>query len=729
MLVVLAIVAISIAAFWQVGSQGFTGFDLDDYLLKNQNVLGGITGKSVAWAFTHSYAANWHPLTWIAHMLDVQFFGLNPQGHHVVNLALHVFNAALLFLVLRGLTGAPWKSGYVALLFAVHPLHVESVAWVVARKDTLSTFFLMSALGGYLWFVRRPGSLRYVFVLLAFSLGLLAKPMIVTLPFLLLLLDFWPLGRLRPTRAPLAPPFGTGGRIPAAGILLEKTPLILLAVVSSTITYVTQSRWGAVRDADRYSFLSRLGNAAVAYAEYLRKALWPSDLAIYYPYVTNMPAGRISAAVALLLLISLAVIAWRRRYPYAAVGWLWYLGTLVPVIGLVQVGSQSMADRYTYVPLIGIFLLISWGAADVIGGRKLPRALVFAAAPLSIAACLLTTRVQVGYWDSDISLYEHAIRVTRDNWKAHFNLGHALQQAGRFDGAREQYAEAMRIRPDYARTHAGIGAPPQESGGQLSGAAGTSAFSHYQSGRTLMAQGKIAAAIAEYTAALREQPRSSTAHNGLGDALLRLGNAEEALAHFQEAQLLDPSNPMILYNLGVVLSTLDRSDEAVASFSRSLQLKPDNGLAHNNLGGELLKLGRADQAAGHFQEAARLSPRDPRPLANLGAAQLELGQKSRAISSFRGAVAVDSSYAPAHRLLGFALADDGESKEAVPPLERALADNPNDAEAHLYLAQVLEKLDRREEALGHYDAARKLNPGLNPAKLGTERLRQSLKSR
>ena len=281
-----------------------------------------MTGANIAWAFTHSFAANWHPLTWIAHMLDVQLFGLNPQGHHVVNLALHVANALLLFLVLRGLTGAPWKSGVVALLFAVHPLHVESVAWVVARKDTLSTFFMMLALGGYLWFVRRPGTRRYLCVLLAFSLGLLAKPMLVTLPFVLLLLDFWPLDRLRVTRPSPASRSRPDGRIPRRGIVLEKVPLLLISVVSSTITLVTQSRWGAVRDMDRYSFPSRVGHATAASLEYLRKTLWPSDLAIYYPYAAKVPTRQLAAAIGLLLVVSLAALAWRRRYPYVAVGWL-----------------------------------------------------------------------------------------------------------------------------------------------------------------------------------------------------------------------------------------------------------------------------------------------------------------------------------------------------------------------------------------------------------------------
>lgn len=715
------IIVISIAAFWRVGSQPFTGLDVDDYLVRNPNVLGGLSWKSITWAFTHSHAANWHPLTWIGHMLDVQLFGLNPSGHHVVNLALHILNALLLLLVLRGLTGAVWRSWYVAMLFAVHPLHVESVAWVVAKKDTLSTFFMFAAMEGYLCYARRPTALRYLFVLFAFSLGLLAKPMIVTLPFVLLLLDFWPLDRLRPARTPLAPPPGLDGRITLRRAILEKVPLLLCSATSSTITYVTQSSWGAVRVSDQYSLLNRLSNSFLAYAEYARRCVWPSDLSIYYPYSNKVPAWQLLVAVSFLLAVSLAVIVRRKRYPYAAMGWLWYLGTLVPVIGIVQVGSQAMADRYTYVPLTGIFLAVSWGAARMTGGRTICRVIIVLAAFLSIAGSLLATRVQVDYWNSNLSLYTHAVQVIKDNWKAHFNLGHALQQAGRYSEAREHYAEAARIRPDYTQSHAAIGG--------LSNGTDASAFSHYRSGLALVSQGRVAESIAEYTEALRQQPRSSEIHNSFGDALIRLGRAEEALAHFREAQLLDPSNPILLYNLGIVMSILERPDEAVSYFYKSLQLRLDNAPAHNNLAAELLKLGKPDRAIEHFREAAKLSPRDPRPLVNLGSVQLQLGQRSRAISSFQDAVVVDPSYAEAQRMLGRALFDDGDAIEAVAPLEKALGSDPNDAEAHLYLAQALEKVDRLHEALGHYKEAGKLNPSLNSAIIGAERTRQRMQLR
>jgi tetratricopeptide (TPR) repeat protein len=440
-IVALALAALVAAAFAPAAQNGFVLLDDQTYIVANPHLRGGFTAEALRWAFGESYASNWSPLTWLSHLLDVRLFGLDPRPHHLESVLLHAANAVLLFLALRGLTGRLWASALAAALFGAHPLRVESVAWAAARKDLLAGLCWMLALGAWVRYARRPSAARYGAVLAALALGLMAKPTLVTLPFVLLLLDWWPLGRLRPRR---------DGSSRSARLVAEKIPLFLLAAASAALTWRAQASWGAMDYLGDLSLAERCANALVSYVAYLGTAVWPAGLAVYYPHPGHaLGAARPVAAALLLLALSALALAGARRRPWLAAGWLWYLGTLVPMIGLVQVGAQARADRYTYLPLIGVALAAAWSLADVAGRR--PR-LRTAAAVLALAAlCALAaaSRAQTALWRDDRTLFGHAAAVTRGNWLAEMNLGAAFGAQGEHAAALEHFEAALRIRPDY----------------------------------------------------------------------------------------------------------------------------------------------------------------------------------------------------------------------------------------------------------------------------------------
>jgi len=440
---VLVLVLVTAAAFSPVANCDFISIDDPHYVVNNRYLAQGWSAGGLRWAFSTYYAGNWHPLTWLSHMADVSLFGLDPRGHHLMSLAFHCLNAALLFLVLQGLTGAFWRSAAVAALFAVHPLHVESVAWVSERKDLLCASLMLLALGSYGRFARRPGPGAGSLVALFMAFALLAKPMAVTLPFLLLLLDWWPLGRFR--AAALSPSTPPRSRVLPWQLLVEKIPLLALAAASSFITARAQRSANYVQTFDKYSFPVRVANALVAYAKYLRKTIWPSDLAVPYGHPgDNLPFWQVLLAALLLGMLTYALLRAARRAPFLATGWLWYGGMLVPVIGLVQVADQSMADRYTYLPLVGIFMALVWGCAALAARRPRSRGVLAAAVGGGILLCAALTFVQSGYWRNDSLLLTHAVRVDPANWLACDNLGIFLARQGRYDEAAAIYQELLR---------------------------------------------------------------------------------------------------------------------------------------------------------------------------------------------------------------------------------------------------------------------------------------------
>jgi hypothetical protein len=505
------------AAFWPVVGHDFVGFDDERYVTGNRHVQGGLSSAGLLWVWTSFHAANWHPLTWISHMLDWQLYGGEPMGHHLTSLLLHALNTLLLFLLLERMTGATGRSLLVALLFAIHPQHVESVAWIAERKDLLSTLFWLLAIGAYLRYVRSPGIGRYALVAALFVLGLLAKPMLVTLPFTLLLLDYWPLER--------------GSRL--WPLLREKLPLLALSVLSSVVTLAAQRAGGAVASLDLYPAGVRLSNALVAYATYLWRTLWPAGLALPYPHPGTNPAlWKLTASVT--LLAALTYLAWhtRRSRPYLLVGWLWFLGTLVPVIGLVQVGPQALADRYTYVPLIGVFVMVAWGIRPAVTRSSTTESTtpmrrdtgLLALTCLIVPLLTVTTWMQLRHWRDDEALTRRALNVTRNNAVAHNQYGLVLVRSGQAADAVEHYREAIEISPRFAE-----------------------------------------------------------AHNNLAGALTELTRDDDALEHYRTALQLKPAYPEARLNLGVALAKRNQLDDAIEQFEEALRLRPDYGKAHANL--------------------------------------------------------------------------------------------------------------------------------------------------
>ena len=517
---------------------------------------------------------------------------------------LHALNAALLFIALRRMTARRWPSALVAALFALHPQHVESVAWVSERKDVLSTFFWMLTLLAYAAYAARPRRWRYALVVLALALGLMAKPMLVTLPFVLLLLDYWPLGRLDPAR-------------PQLRLFLEKLPLMALAVGAAVVTFVVQQQAGAVVSTAAVPLSARVANAGLAYATYLWRTVVPIHLAAFYPLQLPVPAWPATAACLMLALISVGVINVARTHPYLLVGWCWYLGTLVPVLGIVKQGEQAMADRYTYIPLIGVFLMIVWGLADLAAARRWTRWAPAAAAAAALAACAGLTIAQVAVWRDSATLFSHALAVTSDNYLAHVNYGAVLVGEGRFDAALSHFETALRIRPDFVKAYVNVGMAHAALGhADRAGAAyeralaidPDSALAHYNFGVLRAQQGRLEEAVAQYRAAVAADPDDGNAYNNLGLALAARGQSREAIAAYDAALRAEPDLAPAHVNLAIALEAAGEPDEALAHYQAAARVAPNEPLAHLNLGAALAARGHIDDAIAHYREALRLRP-------------------------------------------------------------------------------------------------------------------------
>jgi len=537
----LSLAALVLFIYAPVWNYGFVTFDDPEYITLNSNIAQGLTWSGIAWAFTAEYLSYWHPLTWISHMLDISLFGMNPGMHHATNVLLHIANTVLLFLFLRRFTGALWPSALVAGLFGTHPLRVESVAWIAERKDVLSTLFWILTLWAYLEYTRKPAVARYVATLLLFAAGLMSKPMLVTLPFVLLLLDLWN----KPSQflANLWP------------LVKQKLPLFALSLASSVITYKVQHQVGAVASLDVLSLPVRVGNAILSYAAYIGKTLWPVNLAVLYPF---LPLDGWTVAGAAILLISISVAVFLARRTYLVVGWLWFVGTLVPTIGLVQVGGQAMADRFTYIPLIGIFIMIGWGTAELAATWNISRTVIASAAAVVLLACAITARAQVSYWRDSEALWEHTLAVTTQNYRAHNNLGYFYSNENRIPEAITQFTEALHIRPDFGEGHSNLGA-------------------------ALARQGRTAEAIDHYRAALTADPQIANAHNNPGVALAEQGKTDEAIHEFLETLRLHPDDANAHANVAMMLSDQGRVAEARDHFNAALRLNPDHEQARQGL--------------------------------------------------------------------------------------------------------------------------------------------------
>ena len=519
-------------------------------------------------------------------MLDFQLYGSHPKGHLLINLLIHIANALLLFLVLFRMTGALWQSGFVAAMFALHPFNVESVAWVAERKNVLSTFFWLLTMWAYIHYVEKPGLKRYGLIALFFTLGLMSKPMLVTLPFVLLMLDFWPLGRWRFLPESEKNKASNGGE-KFSKLIREKIPFFIIVVGSSIITFIVQKSGGALKAMEDNSLSARIANAMVSYVTYLGKTFWPSGLSVFYPHPGDtLPAWQAFICAALLLGISFFAVQKMRKAPYLAFGWFWFLGTLVPVIQIVQTGAHAMADRYAYVPTIGLFIIIAWGLPDLLARwnhrEKAPVIFAGLLIPLMVA-----TGNQVDHWKDSITLFKHAISVTDNKYPdialTHNNLGIAQEEKGRISEAITHYRTAMKIKPDFALPHNNLG-------------------------NVLFATKKTEEAITYYKSALKLNPDYAMAHSNLGIALEEKGEFEEAIAHYREAVRLEPNLVLAHYNLGIVLKEKGELEEAISHYRAAIKFKPDFVLAHINLGNVLLAIQKTDEAITHYRFAIKINP-------------------------------------------------------------------------------------------------------------------------
>jgi len=592
LLIAAALAAATLAVYGQVITHQFISLDDDLYIRTNPIVSGGLTLKGIAWAFTTFHAANWHPLTWLSHMIDSQLFGLNAGGHLFVNVLIHVSNTLLLFFFLKRVTGALWRSAIVAALFALHPLHVESVAWAAERKDTLSTFFGLLCLIAYAGYVQKPSWKKYGLVAVSLGLGLMAKPMLVSWPFVLLLLDYWPFRRLEWRPADGIKRFAKDW----LRLVREKVPLFCLVALSMVVTYLAQAHGGAVGGLTNAPLSWRLANLLVSYAKYFLLTFWPADLAIYYP-ASHQVAQAWQWAAALILLGALTALALRRvkARPYLIVGWLWFLGTLVPVIGLVRIGGQAMADRYTYIPSIGLFVALVFGLADLAHFWRIGRVFITITSALTIVILASLTALQTNRWRDSETLFVYALSVTSDNVIVQYNLGCALDQQGRAAEAIPHFAEALRIKPDHLHALANMGMALRKQGKAAEAIAfyqralkmksdpSDSAKVHWQLGLVLADQGKNEEALLEFYEAMRQIPQDSGMRTNLGVKLASQGKLAEATEQFNEALRLDSNSTEAHTNLGFVFLLSDKPEEAIGEFSIALRLKPDLVAARDGL--------------------------------------------------------------------------------------------------------------------------------------------------
>jgi protein O-mannosyl-transferase len=663
------LVAVTFFAYRGVLHADFINYDDNQYLTDNPSVQGGLTKQGIVWAFTSGYACNWHPLTWLSHMLDWQLYGSKAGLHHLTNLLIHIANTVLLFVFLRTATGALLRSTIVAAFFALHPVHVESVAWVAERKDVLSTFFWLLTLLAYLAYAKKPGWARYALMLFLFALGLMSKPMVVTLPVILMLLDIWPLRRIQLGQDRSSENSDLEIQLPFPApnwkrLVLEKLPLLLMAGISCWITIEVQVGGGAV-SLTHLTFPERLGNAVISYVRYLGKIFWPQDLAVFYPYHSDWQSWQVAAASILLLLVLFLAIKRLKQEAFFATGWLWYLITLLPVLGLIQVGEQSMADRYTYIPSIGFFIALVWGSWSFLA--KVPRHnwILGAGAAASLTACILITIKQVSYWQNSFSLFSHVAEVTSDNAVAQYNLGQALSAQGRLDESIQHYKEALRI-----------------------------------------------------------DPRSDKAHNNLGLTLAAQGKQDEAVQHYEAALGLNPNNEAAHINYGIDLAAMGRLDDAASHFQRALSIRPNDSLAHGQLGRVLSVQNKFEEARYHLSESLRIDPNEPEAHYGLGMLFEHQGNLTGAAEHFLEATRCRPDYLEAHAHLGLLLSSQGKTSEAIKHYRVVLKIAPDTVEVLNNLAWILaanpdSKIRNGPEAVQLARRACELTGNQEPMLMGT----------
>ncbi|MGA1868192.1 MAG: tetratricopeptide repeat protein [bacterium] len=674
-LICLFLIIANFALYGQVRNHEFINYDDSEYITENQYVQKGLTLESIVWAFTTSHASNWHPLTWLSHMLDCHIYGTDAGKHHLTNVFFHIMNSLLLFIIFFIMTKDLWQSGFVAALFAFHPLHVESVAWVAERKDVLSTFFWMLTILSYILYIKEPRIKRYLLVFTVFLLGLMAKPMLVTLPLVLLLLDYWPLGRFQ---------FGEGSK-KNTHLILEKIPFLLVCILSSIVTFLVQQSGGTVGSLNKYSLIPKVANAIVSYERYIEKMIWPRNLAVLYPHPGMLPLWRVAGASLLLVVIFSLGISTIKSHPYFAVGWLWYIVTLVPVIGLVQVGIQGMADRYTYIPLIGIFIIIAWGVPNLFSIWRYRNVGFIVIIPVLLSVLMAFTWIQIRYWRNSVTLFKHTLDITSNNFVAHNNLGSALAEKGEIEEAMKEYSKATKIEPNFIHAHMNLG-------------------------HALRKQGRTHEAIEKYLEILRKYPKHAIVHYYLGEAFKEEGEVNRAIKCYFKAIRLDSGLVDAHVSLAVALREQGKISESINKYLEILRKYPNHALSHFNLGCALMDQGNFKEAIDHYLEALRSTPDYAEAHNNIGIAYMRLGKLKKARYHYQEALRIKPDYANAHGNLGVTCAGTGSFKEAITHFKKALSIKSDYVEVHYNLGMALAHQEKHTEAAFHFQEALRLKP-------------------
>ncbi len=716
LLIYLFLAVATLLAFWQVNRCDFIDYDDPSYVTENIHIRHGITTEAIRWAFTTGHCSNWHPVTWMSHMLDVELFGLKPRWHHLTNLLFHIANTLFLFFVFHRMTKTTWQSAFVAALFALHPLHVESVAWVAARKDVLSTFFWMLTMGAYVHYVEHPRFRSWLAVFAFFALGLMAKPMLVTLPFVLLLLDYWPLQRFEqktPAReipveinkpAPANKRKGESSRKhPVQAIvqdakpadrryqwalvrplLIEKMPFFALAALSSIVTFIAQQKGGAVASLEGIPPGVRIANAFVSYIIYIGKTIWPENLAVLYIHPGWWPLWQVLGAVLLLIAVTLIVIREAKRFPYLATGWLWFTVTLVPVIGIVQVGLQALADRYTYVPLIGLFIMAAWGIPELFKNWRY-RKEVLTALPALIFPCLfIFTWTQAGYWRGNITLFDHALEVTIDNYVIQEHRGIAYAKLGNYRRAIEDYDRAIEINPQYSEAYNNRGV----AYGKL---------------------GNYRRAIEDYDRAIEIDPECVLSYVYRGAAYLELANPGQALPDYDRAIAIDPENPDGYANRGAAYDKLGNYRQAISDYDRAIEINHEYAWAYNGRGASYAKLGNRSQAISDYDKAIEIKPEYAEARYNRGVLYQGLGNHRQAIEDYNRAIEIKPDYVEAYANRGAACGVLGNNTQAISDYDRAIEIDPKYAKAYYNRGVAYGELGNQNQAISDYGMAIQIN--------------------
>ena len=742
---------VTILLYLPVTHHEFLDYDDDRYVTANLGAQQGLTVEALKRELLNPMLGNWQPVTMFSHMVDCQLYGLKAGGHHFTSVLIHALNAVLVLVLFRRLTGAFWRSACVAALFAWHPLHVESVAWVAERKDVLSTCFGLLALLAYVRYARWRESQRdsvsaagyrstaYWRACLWLALGLLSKPMLVTWPGVFLLLDYWPLNRFQP------------GRWQA--LVAEKIPFFVLAAATGGLTFLVQKQMGAMRALAHVPLPMRCENALISVCRYLLKMVWPTELAVFYAYPGSWPPASVLLAALFLIAATVLILAGRKRRPFMPVGWFWFLGTLMPVIGLVQVGEQAMADRYTYIPSLGVFVLLVWGASELFRNSRHRAVILSAAAATVLLLCCAATARQIGYWQDSKTLFQRDLEITADNELARNNLGDALAKEGNTDGAITQFRAALHLKPDCVEAHYNLASmllaksQTNEAIHHLNEAIRLQpdySLAHNNLAILLAIQGQTNAALGEYEEAIRFQPDYADAHFNLGNLLARCGRLDDAVdqlldaehwkprdaeihaqvanllakkgkaalavSEYQQAIRLNPNAAEACYKLGNLYARGGLKDAAISEFQAAVRARPDFAEAHNNLGNLLSAQGRVPEAISQFQEAVRVQPDYPDAHFNLGNALFKNEQFDGAISQYQTAIQLAPDFAPAHFYLGVALAKKGQADQAIVQFQETLRLRPNDAMAHNRLGVVLDEKGRADDAIAQFREALRLKP-------------------